>query len=93
MTLVMRQQLQKVLAETRTTTMFVSHDLEEAVQTRRRGPDAYPPSVAHRRLHSCSFARPRAPEIVSEPEFVALKARALDVFQKAVRGSPAAAAG
>lgn len=88
MTLVMRQQLQKVLAETRTTTMFVSHDLEEAVQlgdevlmlTRR------PSRIAD--FIPVPFPRPRAAEIVSEPHFVALKARALDVFQKAVRGSP-----
>jgi NitT/TauT family transport system ATP-binding protein len=88
MTLVMRQQLQKVLGETRTTTMFVSHDLEEAVQlgdevlmlTRR------PSRIAD--FIPVPFPRPRAPEIVSEPDFVALKARALDVFQKAVRSNP-----
>jgi NitT/TauT family transport system ATP-binding protein len=85
MTLTMRQQLQKVLAATRTTTMFVSHDLEEAVQladhvlmlTRR------PSRIAD--FIPVPFARPRPPEIVSEAPFVALKARALDVFQQAVR--------
>lgn len=86
MTLTMRLQLQKVLSETRTTTMFVSHDLEEAVQlgdhvlmlTRR------PSRIAD--FIAVPFARPRPPEIVSDPGFVALKARALDVFQKAVQG-------
>ncbi|MGA7325280.1 MAG: ABC transporter ATP-binding protein [Rhodomicrobium sp.] len=87
MTLLMREQLQKVLAETRTTTLFVSHDLEEAVQlgdrvlllTRR-------PSRIAEYMH-IPIAKPRAPEIVSEPQFVALKARALQIFQQAVRGS------
>ncbi len=85
MTLIMRQQLQKVLGETRTTSMFVSHDLEEAVQlgdhvlmlTRR------PSRIAD--FMAVPLAKPRPPEIVSEPEFVALKARALDVFQQAVK--------
>ncbi len=91
MTLVMRDRLQKVLSEKKTTTMFVSHDLEEAVQlgdrvlllTRR------PSRIAD--FMEVPLAKPRAPEIVSDPEFVALKARALDVFQKAVRGSSPAA--
>jgi NitT/TauT family transport system ATP-binding protein len=87
MTLTMRQQLQKVLSETHTTTVFVSHDLEEAVQladrmlmlTRR-------PSRIADYMH-IPLAKPRAAEIVSEPAFVALKAHALDVFQQAVRNS------
>lgn len=87
MTLTMRQQLQKVLGETRTTTVFVSHDLEEAVQladrmlmlTRR-------PSRIADDMH-IPLAKPRPAEIVSETAFVALKARALDVFQQAVRTS------
>jgi NitT/TauT family transport system ATP-binding protein len=87
MTLTMREQLQKVLAETRTTTLFVSHDLEEAVQlgdrvlllTRR------PSRIAE--YMSVPLAKPRASEIVSDPQFVALKARALRVFQDAVRAS------
>lgn len=85
MTLTMREQLQKVLAETRTTTLFVSHDLEEAVQlgdrvlllTRR-------PSRIAEYMH-VPLARPRTPEILSDAQFVALKARALQVFQQAVR--------
>ncbi len=85
MTLTMREQLQKVLADTKTTTLFVSHDLEEAVQlgdrvlllTRR-------PSQIADYMH-VPLAKPRLPEILSDPQFVALKARALHVFQQAVR--------
>ncbi len=87
MTLMMRDQLQRVLGETRTTSLLVSHDLEEAVYigdrilllTRR------PSRVADDIL--VDLERPRLPEVVSEPAFVALKARALHVFQEAVRSS------
>lgn len=85
MTLIMREQLQKVLSETKTTTLFVSHDLEEAVQladrvlllTRR-------PSQIAEYMH-VPLTKPRTPESLSDPQFVALKAHALEVFQNAVR--------
>jgi NitT/TauT family transport system ATP-binding protein len=85
MTLIMRDQLQHVLAQTKTTTLLVSHDLEEAVYlgdrvlllTRR------PSRIAE--YLAVGIARPRSPEIYSDAEFVAIKARALGVFQRAVR--------
>ncbi|MEP9352430.1 ABC transporter ATP-binding protein [Xanthobacter sp. KR7-65] len=87
MTLMMRDLLQKVLAETRTTTLLVSHDLEEAVYlsdrllllTRR------PSRIAE--YMEIPLPRPRNSETISDPRFVRLKAHALDVFQKAVRTS------
>lgn len=87
MTLIMRDQLQKVLAGRGTTTVLVSHDLEEAVYladkllmlTRR------PSRIAE--FIDIDLPRPRTPATLSEPGFVALKARALDVFQTSVRDS------
>lgn len=87
MTLIMRDQLQKVLVERGTTTVLVSHDLEEAVYladkllmlTRR------PSRIAE--YFDIDLPRPRTPATLSDPRFVSLKARALDVFQTAVRGS------
>lgn len=87
MTLTMRDLLQKVLTETRTTTLLVSHDLEEAVWlsdkvlllTRR------PSRIAE--YMDIDLPRPRNSETISDPRFVALKAHALEVFQTAVRSS------
>lgn len=87
MTLMMRDLLQKVLAETRTTTLLVSHDLEEAVYlsdkllllTRR------PSRIAE--YMDIALPRPRNSWTISDERFVRLKAHALDVFQKAVRTS------
>jgi NitT/TauT family transport system ATP-binding protein len=87
MTLMMRDQLQRVLTETRTTSLLVSHDLEEAVYigdrilllTRR--PSRVADDIA------VPLERPRTAEVVTDPGFVALKARALQVFQDAVRSS------
>jgi NitT/TauT family transport system ATP-binding protein len=87
MTLIMRDQLQKVLSARGTTTVLVSHDLEEAIYladkvlllTRR------PSRIAA--YLDVSLSRPRSPQALTDPAFVSLKATALDVFQKAVRGS------
>lgn len=86
MTLTMRDQLQKVLAETRTTSLLVSHDLDEAIYlgdkllllTRR------PTRIAA--FLDVSVPRPREPATTTDPAFTALKARALGIFQSAVRG-------
>ena len=86
MTLTMRDQLQKVLAETRTTSLLVSHDLDEAIYlgdkllllTRR------PTCIAA--FLDVSVPRPREPATTTDSAFTALKARALGIFQAAVRG-------
>ncbi len=85
MTLTMRDQLQKVLAETRTTSLLVSHDLDEAIYlgdkllllTRR------PTRIAA--FLDVSVPRPREPATTTGPAFIALKAQALGIFQSAVR--------
>lgn len=87
MTLFMREQVQRVFNETRTTMVLVSHDLEEAVYladymlllTRR------PARVADYRL--IEIERPRTDATLSDPAFVAHKAHCLEIFQREVRRS------
>jgi NitT/TauT family transport system ATP-binding protein len=83
-TLSLRGLLQRVLKEMRVTTVLVSHDLEESIvladrllMLRRR-----PTSVADD--VPVKLPWPRETEALSAPDFVAIKARCLDVFQKAV---------
>jgi NitT/TauT family transport system ATP-binding protein len=83
-TLSLRSLLQRVLKDLGITTILVSHDLEESIiladrllmLTRR-------PTVVADDL-AIDLPWPREAEALSSPDFVALKARCLDVFQKAV---------
>ncbi len=83
-TLSLRALLQDVLKATRITTILVSHDLEESIVladrllmlTRR--PTAVADDV------KVALPWPRDIAALSSPGFVAIKARCLDVFQKAV---------
>jgi NitT/TauT family transport system ATP-binding protein len=85
MTLFMREQLQRLFLETRTTTVLVSHDLEEAVYladrvlllTRR--PARIADDVPMR------LARPRCDATLSDADFVRLKGHCLEIFQREVR--------
>ena len=85
MTLFMREQLQRVFQETGTTTVLVSHDLEEAVYLAdwvlllSRHPALVADFVRY------DDARPRTDATLSEPEFIRIKAHCLDVFQREVR--------
>ena len=85
MTLFMREQLQKLFLESRTTMVLVSHDLEEAVYLADRVLllSRHPARVAD--FPSIGVARPRTDATLSDPEFVRLKAHCLDVFQREVR--------
>ena len=84
MTLFMREQLQRIFMKTKTTTLLVSHDLEEAVQlanhvlllTRR------PTRVAD--FVEIDLPWPRNTECVIDPRFVALKSHCLAVFQRQI---------
>jgi NitT/TauT family transport system ATP-binding protein len=84
MTLFMREQLQRIFMETGTTTVLVSHDLEEAVYLAdrilllSRGPARISDFVAYDK------ARPRTDATLSESEFVRVKAHCLEVFQREV---------
>jgi NitT/TauT family transport system ATP-binding protein len=85
MTLFMRDQLQRIFVETGTTTVLVSHDLEEAVYladcilllSRR------PARVADYVRYDAE--RPRTDATLSEHDFVRVKAHCLEIFQREVR--------
>jgi len=84
MTLFIRAKLQEAHLATGTTMVIVSHDLEDAVfladrillLTRR------PTRIAE--IVEFDLARPRPPEAVSDPQFVRVKAHALEVFRREV---------
>ena len=85
MTLFMREQLQRLFMESRTTMVLVSHDLEEAVYLADRVLllSRHPARVAD--FTAVVSARPRTDTTLSDPEFVRTKAHCLEVFQREVR--------
>ena len=85
MTLFMRDQLQRIFVETGTTTVLVSHDLEEAVYLADRILllSRRPASVADYVHYDA--ARPRSDATLSQADFVRIKAHCLEVFQREVR--------
>ena len=85
MTLFMREQLQRIFVETATTTVLVSHDLEEAVYLSDRILLlSRHPARAVEFVHY-DAPRPRTLETMSESDFINIKAHCLDVFQREVR--------
>ncbi len=84
MTLFMRDQLQRIFMETGTTTVLVSHDLEEAVYLADRILllSRRPARIADY-VHYDAL-RPRTDATLSEAEFVQVKAHCLEVFQREV---------
>jgi len=85
MTLFMRDQLQRLFVETGTTTLLVSHDLEEAVYLAdhilllSRGPAQVVDFVTY------DAPRLRSDATLSDSDFVRTKAHCLEVFQREVR--------
>ncbi len=85
MTLFIRDKLQEANLKTEVTMLIVSHDLEDAVfladqillLTRR------PTRIAA--LLDFDLKRPRKAESVSDPQFIAIKAKALEIFQKEMK--------
>ena len=85
MTLFMREQIQKIYMKTGTTTLLVSHDLEEAIQladkvvllTRR------PTKVAE--IVDIDLPWPRNTQVTTDSQFVDLKRHCLDVFWREVK--------
>jgi NitT/TauT family transport system ATP-binding protein len=85
MVMFLRERLQQVLVERRTTTMLVSHDLDEAVLladqvlllTKR------PTRVAD--TLAFDVPRPRTADTTLSPAFIATKTRALEIFRQEVR--------
>jgi NitT/TauT family transport system ATP-binding protein len=85
MTLFMREQLQRVFMETATTTVLVSHDLEEAVYLSDRILllSRHPARAVD--FVTYDAPRPRTLATMSEAGFISTKAHCLDVFQREVR--------
>jgi NitT/TauT family transport system ATP-binding protein len=85
MTLFMREQLQRIFVETKTTTVLVSHDLEEAVYLADRILllSRHPARIAD--FASYTAPRPRSSVTLSDPDFIRMKAHCLDIFQREVR--------
>jgi NitT/TauT family transport system ATP-binding protein len=85
MTLFMREQLQRVFMETATTTVLVSHDLEEAVYLSDRILllSRHPARAVD--FVTYDAPRPRTLATMSEADFISTKAHCLDVFQREVR--------
>jgi NitT/TauT family transport system ATP-binding protein len=84
MTLFMRDQLQRLFVETGTTTVLVSHDLEEAVYLADRILllSRRPARIADYVRYDA--ARLRTDATLSEPNFVHVKAHCLEVFLREV---------
>lgn len=85
MTLFMREQLQRVFMETATTTVLVSHDLEEAVYLSDRILllSRHPARVVE--FVPYEAPRPRSDKTMTEPDFITTKAHCLEIFQREVR--------
>jgi NitT/TauT family transport system ATP-binding protein len=85
MTLFIRDKLQEANLKTDVTMLIVSHDLEDAVfladqillLTRR------PTRIAA--LLDFDLMRPRKAESVSDPKFISIKAKALEIFQREMK--------
>lgn len=89
MTLLMREQLQKIFMRRRITTFLVSHDLDEAIElagtlvllTRR------PTRVAE--IVQVDLPWPRDNVVTTSDAFITLKRRCLDTFWREVKAAPA----
>jgi NitT/TauT family transport system ATP-binding protein len=84
MTLFMRERLQHVFMKRRTTMVFVSHDLEEAVQLSNRVLLLTRPPTRVAEVVPVTVPWPRDARTLSQPDFVAVKSHCLDVFSREV---------
>jgi NitT/TauT family transport system ATP-binding protein len=84
MTLFMRERLQHVFMKRRNTMVFVSHDLEEAVQLSNRVLLLTRPPARVAEIVPVPVAWPRDAKSLSQPDFVAVKSHCLDVFSREV---------
>jgi NitT/TauT family transport system ATP-binding protein len=84
MTLFMRERLQHVFMKRRNTMVFVSHDLEEAVQLADRVLLLTRPPTRIAEIVPVDLCWPRDAKTLSNPDFVAIKSHCLDVFSREV---------
>ena len=80
-TLAWRQTIMNVAKSFDLTTLFISHDLDEALYLGDRVVFFTRKPTRVKEVLSVPFARPRAPELLGTPEFAALKLRALQLFE------------
>jgi NitT/TauT family transport system ATP-binding protein len=85
MTLFMRERLQHVFMKRRNTMVFVSHDLEEAVQLSNRVLLLTRPPTRVAEIVPVDVAWPRDARTLSHPDFVSVKSHCLDIFSREVR--------
>jgi NitT/TauT family transport system ATP-binding protein len=88
MTLFMRERLQHVFMKRRNTMIFVSHDLEEAVQLADRVLLLTRPPTRVAEMVPVDLPWPRDAKSLSNAEFVAIKSHCLDVFSREVGRGP-----
>jgi NitT/TauT family transport system ATP-binding protein len=84
MTLFMRERLQQVFMKRKATMVFVSHDLEEAVQLSNRVLLLTRPPTRVAEIVPVDVPWPRDAKTLSNPDFVAVKSHCLDVFSREV---------
>jgi NitT/TauT family transport system ATP-binding protein len=84
MTLFMRERLQHVFMKRRNMMVFVSHDLEEAVQLADRVLLLTRPPTRVAEIVPVDLPWPRDAKTLSNPDFVAIKSHCLDVFSREV---------
>jgi NitT/TauT family transport system ATP-binding protein len=84
MTLFMRERLQHVFMKRRNMMIFVSHDLEEAVQLADRVLLLTRPPTRVAEIVPVDLPWPRDAKTLSNSEFVAIKSHCLDVFSREV---------
>ncbi|HZP88323.1 MAG TPA: ATP-binding cassette domain-containing protein [Burkholderiales bacterium] len=84
MTLFMRERLQNVFMKRRNTMIFVSHDLEEAVQLSNRVLLLTRPPARVAEIVPVPVPWPRDANSLSDPAFVAVKRHCLEVFRREV---------
>lgn len=80
----MHEALLAIWAQTAVTTLFVSHDIEEAVYLADRLVLLTKRPARIAKLLDIGLPRPRTPELLGKPEFFELKTEALHVFQRAL---------
>ena len=85
MTLFIRDRLQAIFMETGITMIVVSHDLEEAVFIADEVLLLSKPPTQVAEVIPVTTSRPRTDQTVSDPQFVAIKAECLRIFQREVR--------
>lgn len=81
LTLSFRQKIIEVAQDLKLTTLFISHDLEEALYLGDQVVFLTPRPSHVERVLNIPFTRPRTPELLGSPEFAALKLEGLHILQ------------